>query len=419
MSELINNKQKRIELMKSLIRQLHQGMAEDRVRLQLETLLDEADYNDVFVMEVQLIQEGIPAEVVQDLCDTHTRVLKKHLDLQETPQTTPGHPVHTFVEENRELTKLTAQIRHLMNLVAAKPADEDVSEQMSTIHQLLNNLMDVEKHYRRKENLLFPYFEKNNLPGPPAVMWGKHDEVRELLKTTLEGFQQVSGFTAAEAAAFNQFSVSLVVDAIDDMIYKEEKILFPTALDLLREEDWYDIYLESDENGYCLYAPQFVWTPEGDFQKGKRKSSSMDGSVQMPTGNFKLEELVAMFSTLPFDITFVGKDDSVRYFSPGKDRIFERTRAILGRKVQYCHPPKSVHIVNQIVKDFKEGKQDQARFWINMGGRMIYIVYYAVRNDIGDYLGTLEVTQDVTGIRALEGERRLLAYDAASETNKE
>ena len=139
----------------------------------------------------------------------------------------------------------------------------------------------------------------------------------------------------------------------------------------------------------------------------------------MPTGNFKLEELVAMFSTLPFDITFVDKDDSVRYFSPGKDRIFERTRAILGRKVQYCHPPKSVHIVNQIVKDFKEGKQDHARFWINMGGRMIYIVYYAVRNDTGHYLGTLEVTQDVTGIRALEGERRLLAYDAASETNKE
>jgi DUF438 domain-containing protein len=418
MSELINNKQKRVELMKSLIRQLHQGMAEDRVRMQLETLLDEADYNDVFVMEVQLIQEGIPAEVVQDLCDTHTRVLKKHLDLQETPQTTPGHPVHTFVEENRELTKVTTQIRQLMNQVAAKPAHEDVSEQMGAIHQLLNNLMDVEKHYRRKENLLFPYFEKNNLPGPPAVMWGKHDEVRELLKTTLEGFQQVGGFTAAEAAAYNQFSVNLVVDAIDDMIYKEEKILFPTALDLLREEDWYDIYLESDENGYCLYAPQFTWTPEGDYQKPAKQPSGVDGRVQMPTGNFKLDELIAMFSTLPFDITFVDKDDSVRYFSPGKERIFERTRAILGRKVQYCHPPKSVHIVNQIVKDFKEGKQDQARFWINMGGRMIYIVYYAVRDEAGEYLGTVEVTQDVTGIRALEGERRLLAYDATPESNE-
>jgi DUF438 domain-containing protein len=149
-----------------------------------------------------------------------------------------------------------------------------------------------------------------------------------------------------------------------------------------------------------------------------RKPAAVGGRVQMPTGSFKLEELVAMFSTLPFDITFVDKDDSVRYFSPGKDRIFERTRAILGRKVQYCHPPKSVHIVNQIVKDFKDGKQEQARFWINMGGRMIYIVYYAVRDEAGEYLGTLEVTQDITGVRALEGERRLLAYDESSGLNE-
>ncbi len=415
MSELINNKQQRVELMKSLIRQLHKGVAEDRVRNQLETLLDEADYNDVFVMEVQLIQEGIPAEVVQDLCDTHTRVLKKHLDLQETPQTIPGHPVHTFVEENRELSKVSMQIRHLMREIEALPGSQDVTEKMAVVHQLLNNLMDVEKHYRRKENLLFPYFEKNNLPGPPAVMWGKHDEVREMLKTTLEGLEQVSSFSAAEAAGFNKFSVGLVLDGIDDMIYKEEKILFPTALDLLTEEDWYNIYLESDENGYCLYVPQFVWTPEGDYSKMAAKAGNTDGVVQMPTGSFKLEELIEMFKVLPMDITFVDKDNTVRYFSPGKERVFERTRAILGRKVQYCHPPKSVHVVNQIINDFKSGKQDRARFWINMGGRMIYIVYYAVRDAAGEFLGTLEVTQDVTEVRELEGERRLLAYDGTRE----
>ncbi len=411
MSELINNKQKRIEVMKSLIRQLHQGVAEDRIRMQLETLLDEADYNDVFVMEVQLIQEGIPAEVVQDLCDTHTRVLKKHLDLQETPQTIPGHPVHTFIEENRELTRITTQVRQIMGQIAALPADSDVSVQMGVIHQLLNNLMDVEKHYRRKENLLFPYFEKNNLPGPPSVMWGKHDEVREMLKTTLEGLQEVSQFSASEANGFNQFSVAMVLDGIDDMIYKEEKILFPTALDLLTEKEWYEIYLESDETGYCLYVPQFEWTPEGDFTKEMRKPENKDGRVQMPTGTFRLEELIGMFTTLPFDVTFVDKDDTVRYFSPGKERIFERTRAILGRKVQYCHPPKSVHIVNKIVADFKAGRQERARFWINMGEKLVYIVYYAVRDDRGEYMGTLEITQDVSEIRQLEGERRLLAYD--------
>ncbi len=411
MSEIINNRQKRVELMKSLIRQLHQGMAEDRVRKQLETLLDEADYNDVFVMEVQLIQEGIPAEVVQDLCDTHTRVLKKHLDLQETPSTVPGHPVHTFIEENKELSRTTMEVRHMVNQIAVMPPESDASEQMHALHQLLNNLMDVEKHYRRKENLLFPYFERNNLPGPPAVMWGKHDEVRELLKTTLDAIQQVPSFTAGEAAAFNQLTVSLVVDAIDEMIYKEEKIMFPTSLDLLTDQDWYDIYTESDEIGYCLYTPQFLWTPEGKVSIDALKKVSHEGKVQLPTGHFSVEELVALFTTLPMDITFVDKDDTVRYFSPGKGRIFERTRAVLGRKVQYCHPPKSVHIVNRIVKDFKDGTQERARFWINMGGRLIYIVYYAVRNEQGEYLGTLELTQDLTEVRSLEGERRLLEYD--------
>ncbi|MEN4010591.1 MAG: DUF438 domain-containing protein [Chloroflexota bacterium] len=415
MSELINNRQQRIEIMKSLIRQLHQGVSEERVQAQLETLLDEADYSDIFLMEVQLIQEGIPAEAIQELCDTHTRVLKHRLDLQETPQTIPGHPVHTFVQENRELTRATAQVRHWMSKIEALPPDADAGETMDSIHVLLNALMDVEKHYRRKENLLFPYFEKNNLPGPPTVMWGKHDEARALLEGALEGFEQAAGFAASEAAAYNLFAVLPVLNAIDEMVYKEEKILLPTALNLLNEQDWYEIYLQSDEYGYCLYAPQFEWLPAGGVHSEIHKPLAQDGRVQMPTGSFRLEELIQLFKTLPFDITFVDRDDTVRYFSPGRERIFERSRAILGRKVQYCHPPKSVHIVNQIVRDFKAGKQDRARFWINLRGKLVYIVYYAVRSDAGEYLGTLEVTQDLSELRALEGERRLLAYDQAPE----
>lgn len=416
MSELINNRQKRIEVMKTLIRQLHQGLAEQHVKYQLETLLDEADYSDVFLMEVQLIQEGIPSEAILDLCDTHTRVLKGHLDLQETPETIPGHPVHTFVQENRELTRTTTQIRHLIAKIKAISLEADATPIMDEIHQLLNNLMDVEKHYVRKENLLFPFFEKNELPGPPTVMWGKHDEVRELLKGTLVGFQEVNQFSKIEAEAYNQFAVQSVIDATDEMVYKEEKILYPTALNLLTEQDWYEIYLQSDEYGFCLYEPEFEWTPEGGFHKEFHKPATQDGRIQMPTGSFRLDQLIAVFKALPFDLTYVDQEDTVRYFSPGAGRIFGRSRAILGRKVQYCHPPKSVHIVNQIVKDFKAGKQDRARFWINMKGRMIYIVYYAVRGDSGEYLGTLEVTQDLTDARELEGERRLLAYDASPET---
>lgn len=412
MSEIINNKQKRIEIMKSLIRQLDEGVTEERVKHQLETMLDEADYSDVFMMEVQLVKEGISAERIQELCDTHTRVLKKHLDLQETPQTVPGHPVHTFIQENKELMKTTAAVRVLAEKICALPEKEDVSDLMLGVQTNLNNLMDVEKHYRRKENLLFPYFEKNNLPGPPMVMWGKHDEVRKQLSEITASLQQTDRISAGEAEAFLTLAVLPALEAVDDMVYKEEKIMFPTALDLLTEQDWYEIYLQSDEYGYCLYAPQFEWTPEGGFHKEMQKTAASNGKVQMPTGSFSLQELIATFSTLPFDLTFVDAEDTVRYFSPGRERIFDRSRAILGRKVQYCHPPKSVHIVNKIVKDFKDGSQERAKFWINMGGKFIYICYYAVRDAQGAYLGTLEVTQDLTELRALEGERRLLEYDA-------
>lgn len=414
MSEIINNRQKRIEIMKNLVRQLHSGATEEKIKYQLETMLDEADYSDVFMMEVQLVQEGIPAERIQELCDTHTRVLKKHLDLQETPETVPGHPVHTFVQENRELVKTTGLTRLLIKKLDAMPDEQDAIEPMRAIQQQLNNLMDVDKHYRRKEYLLFPYFEKKNLPGPPMVMWGKHDEVRNVLRETIAGLQQIESTSAAEAKAYNLFTVIPAIEAIDDMVYKEEKILLPTALDLLTEQDWYEIYMQSDEYGYCLYAPQFEWTPEDGIPQESRKPAAAGGRVQMPTGSFTLDELIATFSTLPFDLTFVDKDDTVRYFTPGKERIFDRSRAILGRKVQYCHPPKSVHIVNQIVKDFKAGKQERARFWINMGGKLIYICYYAVRDSQGGYMGTLEVTQDLSEVRELEGERRLLMYDKSA-----
>jgi DUF438 domain-containing protein len=411
MSEIIDNRRQRIEIMKGLIRQLHTGAAEEAIKRRLETMLGEADYSDVFQMEVQLIEEGIPQESIQQLCDMHTRVLKGHLDAQPVPESMAGHPVHTMMQENRELAKNVDSIHRLIEQVEGLDDAGDALPLMREIQRHLNHLMDVDRHYRRKENLLFPYFEKNGMPGPPAVMWGKHDEIRELLKGTIDALQQIESIDAVEAKAFGQFAVARAAEAVEDMVYKEERILFPTAIDLLTEQDWYEIYIQSDEIGYCLYVPQTEWTPEGGQHREIKKSAARSNRIQMPTGSFELEELIAAFETMPFDLTFVDKNDEVRYFSPGSDRIFDRSRAILGRKVQYCHPPKSVHIVNQILSDFKGGRQRRARFWINLGPRFICITYYALRGGDGQYLGTLEVTQDLTELRALEGEQRLLAYD--------
>lgn len=130
--------------------------------------------------------------------------------------------------------------------------------------------------------------------------------------------------------------------------------------------------------------------------------------IAFETGSFSRQELEALLNTLPVDITFVGSDDTVRYFSQSKERIFPRTKAIIGRKVQLCHPQKSLHIVEQILDDFKNNSRDVAEFWINIGGRLIYIRYFAVRDEKGAYLGCLEVTQDITDIKKIDGERRLL-----------
>jgi len=132
-------------------------------------------------------------------------------------------------------------------------------------------------------------------------------------------------------------------------------------------------------------------------------------AITLPSGHLSVSQLTVLLNTLPMDITFVDADDRVGYFSEGSDRVFARNRAIIGRKVEDCHPPKSVHIVEQVVSDLKSGARDVAEFWIQMGPRFVHIRYFAMRDDSGDYLGTLEVTQDIAPLRALDGERRLLA----------
>jgi len=196
--------------------------------------------------------------------------------------------------------------------------------------------------------------------------------------------------------------------AIADMIMKEEEILFPMCMDKLTDIEWYEIAQQSIEIGFCLYDPETAWKPEGIASIPL--SNAKDGMVQLPSGKLAVNELVNILNALPVEITFVDGNDKVKYFSQGKDQIFKRNRAILGRDVRLCHPPKSVHVVEQVVSDFKTGKQNEAAFWIEMNGRFIYIVYYAIRDENNKYLGTMEVVQDVTKIRNIKGEQRLLSY---------
>jgi DUF438 domain-containing protein len=269
--------------------------------------------------------------------------------------------------------------------------------------------MDVQKHYVKKENLVFPYLEKNNITGPPTIMWGKHDETRALLKGAMEALKEMGETTAEEAEGIIDLVLEPASKSVEEMIFKEEQILFPMCMDTLDDKDWYEVHTQSPDIGFCLYDPKDEWKPEGvEIEVTEPIAGER---IKLPTGSFTPVELNAILNSIPFDMTFVDRDDTVRYFTEGRERIFARNRTILGRSVQFCHPPSSVDTVERILADFRSGKEDRAAFWINMGGKFIHIEYYALRDDKGEYLGCLEVTQDLTEKRKLDGERRILSYD--------
>ncbi|MCK5079311.1 MAG: DUF438 domain-containing protein, partial [Bacteroidales bacterium] len=245
--------------------------------------------------------------------------------------------------------------------------------------------------------------------GPPKVMWGKHDEIREQLKGSLE-ILNTPGITKDDLVTSAELILKPAVKGVAEMIIKEEEILFPMSMDALTDSDWYEIQKQSLEIGYCLIDPKEDWKPDSIEKEDINMLQKEGGNIQLPTGGFTVEELLAILNTMPVDMTFVDKNDKVKYFSQSKDRIFQRNRAIINRDVRHCHPPASAHIVDKILDDFKSGKQDRAPFWINMGGKLIHIEYFALRNDKGEYLGTLEVSHDLTEYRALEGEQRILSY---------
>jgi DUF438 domain-containing protein len=395
MSEVINNQTKRREALKRVIRQLHEGKSVDEVKAEFAALLEGVSAAEIAALEQGLIAEGMPEMEIKRLCDVHVAAFKDALDAQEKPESLPGHPVYTFRAEN------AAAAQVLDALEAAIKAGQ--WEQARTE---LQRLREYDKHYLRKEYLLFPFLEKHSFSGPSSVMWAIHDDVRagwEKLDELLAGEPSTGSGQrpnpAQVAGAFDPLAT-----AIREMFYKEENILFPAALQMLSSEEWTSIHVQEPEFGVCYVEAA---TPQPDAAAPAPQAVT-DGLIPLQTGALSPQQIALMLTHLPVDVTFVDENDAVQFFSATKERIFPRSPAIIGRSVQKCHPPASVHRVQRILDDFREGRRDEAEFWIQMGGKFIHIRYFAVRDEQGTYKGTVEVSQDVAPIRALEGERRLL-----------
>ncbi|MGO4887618.1 DUF438 domain-containing protein [Anaerobacillus sp. MEB173] len=410
MSEMINNreqqhniqKSERLDVITQIFSELYNGKSEEEVRDRFDKTIGKITVEEVAHLS-QLQREiletrDFPDLEVQRLSDAHMSLLKgKIVDIQY-PHNEPGHPVHTFKLENREIEKLI-EFKFQPNL--QQFAKEDTAENIYKLIADCNLLLDIDKHYNRKEHLIFPYLEKYGIYGPSTNMWRIDDYIRDAIKELKHKLTNYGG-GKKEILDIAQY----VIDQVNEMIYREENILFPMALNNFTEDEWVKIAHESDEIGFCLTEPEAEWKPE---RKHIDEKAISEGYIKMETGILSLKQLELVLNHLPVDITFIDHEDIVRYFSHGKERIFPRTKAVIGRTVQNCHPPKSAHVVEELLEDFKSGKKDSEDFWIKFRDKYVYIRYFAVRDDNGKYMGTLEFSQNIAPIKEIEGEKRILS----------
>lgn len=381
-------------VLKSILKQLHEGKTVDEVKAEFLESFANVSAAEIAEAERQLIKEGLAVEEIQKLCDVHASIFEDSI-VSEDNEWEFGHPLMIFREENRGLEKfLDGEFQD---------AKREYFEQQKTeaLKEALYRLSKIDRHYSRKENLFFPYLEKNNITAPPKVMWGVDDEIREHIKLSIESLENEN---------LNLQELQLAEEKIRSMITKENDILLPLLIHNMNENDWKVVARESRHIGYAFAegiegaspSDALAWLKDEDDHP-----ENTHAEINLPSGLFQAKELEMVLNTLPVDLTFVGADGTVRYFSEGKDRVFPRTRTIIGRKVEDCHPPKSLDAVEKLISAFKNGEKDREYFWLQKGGKFILIRYYAVRDEENNYLGVVELTEEISELRELEGEKRL------------
>ena len=437
-------RQKRIV---EILRLLHEGGSFEEAKQIFNEEFDGVDVSEITGAEKALIQGGLNPSEIQKLCNIHAAVFKgsiKDIHQSSLEENIPGHPVHTMKLENHVIASLlNDEIRWVFSKI--EKGDWTLKGRLLAV---VEDLYNIDKHYARKETLIFSFMEKYGITAPPKVMWGVDDAVREMNK-------EVIAYLKTDKTALNPLREMLenLLTEIEEMIFKEEAIMIPMCLDVFSLKDWEQIEEDSNEIGYSFIAEPLKWQASKEsiamekerepqrlvaIESAKAMTADIakeeatkvvkakdikrqydwekvesEGVVVLPTGMMHLNELTALFNVLPVDLSFVDKEDIVRFFSGG-ERIFPRAKSVIGRRVIDCHPPKSMAVVEKILEDFKSGARDQADFWIDLHrfNKKVYIRYFAMRDEeTGEYLGCLEVSQDITAIQNLVGEKRLDGHE--------
>jgi uncharacterized protein len=394
MSEYINNKEKRLEG----ILQFSLGIMNEEDGSALYNKYKEAlDYitpHDILEIEDRQLSMGIKPKQIKKFLEKVLNVLYHRLREYKWEKPEEGHTLYYFMQENRELEKVLNKIKGTLK-----------KKDFTAFKIQVEKLIEFENHYSRKENVLFPYLERawENYK-PLMVMWSLHDDIRLIWKKLLSDIEAEGEFNAVIFKDIGELFFLMY-----GMIFKEELVVYPIAMETLDKYTWDKIRSMEAEIGYSYIEVQ-EFAKIKQTEKPDEFENPFSKILQSETGILNEEQVFSIFDTLPLDLTYIDKNDEVKYFSNPDERFFPRSPAIIGRKVQNCHPPESVHIVEKILDAFKKGEKSEADFWIQMKGKFIYIRYFAVKDKKDKYIGTIEVSQDITDIKKLEGEKRLLDW---------
>ena len=328
-------------------------------------------------------------------------IFYKSLNSQKWEKPKEGHFLYYLILENEKAKELIEGIRDIIKKLNTLLPEAERTRLFTEMGRLIAELKSYELHYIKKENILFPYLEATFAKYRCIqLMWSFHDDFRSLIKQ----LEELLKHSSPDLKQLNRVTADLFFVVLPIM-FREEKIVFPVAYRSIPQSAWHEMMQQSHETGWCYIQPPAQQAPAGDA------SALSNGFIDLFTGVLTREQIILLLETMPIDVTFVDENDTVRYFSGSAHRIFPRSKAIIGRKVQNCHPPESVHMVTRIVEAFRKGEKDNAAFWINLRGKFIHIRYFALRDSDGTYRGIIEVSQDVTEIRSIEGERRLLDWE--------
>ncbi len=409
MSEYINNNEKRVEELLALSLGMMSGENGRMLLDKYKEAVDHATPHDMLILEDKQMQMGIKPDAIKKDVEKVINLFFNSLKNYKWEKPKENTFLYHLMLENQAYTFKLNRVKKIIKSYKGHET-ENIEQFKQDLLTPFEEFLEFESHYVKKENILFPFLEKIwHYYRPITVMWSLHDDIRKKLKKII----QILKTDSATWLDLNK-EIGSYYFLVFGMIQKEDLIIYPVASETVSDKEWQKMYNQSFEYPFPFIEqpikPENISEPTINKEP---ENFQVNGELKLKseTGELNFEQILLLINNLPVDVTFVDENDTVQFFSRPKDRFFPRSPAIIGRAVQNCHPPESVHIIEKIISAFRNGEKDNAEFWLELGGKFILIQYFALRNEENEYKGVLEVSQDATNTRALKGEQRLLDWE--------